>query len=613
MSRPTRRRATTLGTVLLALSVGLTLTLLVATASLGGSQFFSSLDRRDVARNLAEAAIAEGLASVQQGEHYGQAGLPSQDIRVDFGREGSFGYLTFNRDQARSLRMDYSSNHFFSTIPRAGAQGRPVPRASVHLVGMGVCGSSRQQVEALIFKPPFSEGVSCAGRVQAENVLIGGLRDPAAFAGSYDATPHTQKMAGHIFANSSGSEAIRLQDRSDIRGNVSAHGGIKISSSNVQGEVHPRAPPRKIPRLDLAQIVSTMAQIEGNWNWRGAGASPVRGGGDGSAARPMSGYRVIQGPLVVSGDLHLNGAALYVKGDVEIRGAMQGRGAIISTGRASVGKGSNHDPESNLTLCAMGDVSLEGQGKDSSFFQGMVYSEGNIRADNISVMGALVAPGGFNLMQSSGDVTLKNVNVYPCPRQVSVTMGAPIPPQRLRERPPVDEFSDGQYDAISVRVDVSQKRDGQRLHDVYLYYAKDVSWNSAPGGAGWTGNAQYFARTRPDYVRSGPETEPIVFSGLTESELLYQLNETVGQITRETGFMGGTVRTYLTDPSRLEPARPMSGGDRLAPSQIMQTIRSNLQSIGDGTGRVLEFNLSRRLPAQEQYRILLMRELRNDG
>lgn len=606
-----RTRATTLGTVLLALSVGLTLTLLVASVSMSGSHFSRSIDRRDVARNLAEAAIAEGLAIVQQSEHYGQLGLSSRDISVESKVPQSYGYLTFNHTQASRLSMDYSSNHFFSNSPQAGAQGRTIPRSSVHLVGLGVSGSSRQQVEALIFKPPFSEGISCAGRVHASNVLIGGLRDPAAFAGSYAATPHTQKMAGHIFATGSDRQAVNLQENSDIRGNVGSVGGIRISASKVQGEVHPRALRRKIPQLNLEQIVTTMTQLEGSWNWRGANASPARGGGDGSSARPMSGYRVLNGPMVVNGDLHLNGAAVYVRGDVQIRGSLRGQGALIATGSAKIEKGSPHDPQSNLTLCAGGNVDLAGDGKDSSFFQGMVYSEGDIQAHDISVMGALVAPGGrSSVLASTGNVFLENVNVYPCPRQVSMTMGTPFLPMRLRERPPLDEFSDGSYDALSVRVDVSQKRDGQRLHDAYLYYAKNLSWNSGPGRVGWTGNAAYFEQTKPGYVRRGPETEPIVYSGLTDRELLYQLNETVAKITRESSMMGGTTRTYLTDPRNLEPPHPMRSGDRLAPGQILQAIKTQIHETGQGLGKTLEFNLSRQLPPQEQYRILLMRELR---
>ena len=613
MPAPSQRPSgTTVGTVLLALSVGLVLTMTVASVSLAGQQFCKVVDRRDISRNLAEAAIAEGLAEVQKMEHYGEAGAAFRDIRVPAGEDASYGFLTFNRQNAQSQKMSYSSNFFFSNRPQTGAYNRVIPRSCVHLVGLGVSGSVRHQVEALIFKPPFSEGVCCAGKVEASGMLLGGLRDPAGFAGTYDTTPHTQKMAGHIFANGRGLGVVQLKSNSDVRGNVGSAGGIKIEQSKVQGEVHPFAFPRHIPRLDLSTIVTTMGQVEGSWNWHGAGKSPVTGGGNGSVDHPWSGYRVIQGPLTHDGDLYLNGGAIYVKGDVDIRGAIRGRGCIVTTGEARVEGGAPFEAQANLTLCAMGNVTLSGGGSADHFFQGLVYSEGDIVADNVSVMGALVAPGrsGQGGQISQGNVVLNQVNVYPCPRQVSVTVGSPPRPMPLREHPPVDEFSDGSYDAMTVRVDVSEKRDGLQLYDAYLYYAKNYSYRESPGGRGWTGNAAYFNQTQANYQSHGPETDPITLNGLEFDELLYQINEIVAMITTE-GSGSSRHCTYLTNPRSLTPAHNARPGDGYAPANIMQTLRSKIDEIGKtgSNSKILDFNLTRRLPSQEQYRILLMRDL----
>ncbi|MBS2037959.1 hypothetical protein JST97_23435 [bacterium] len=597
------RRGTTLGTVILVLSVALLITLTIASASLSGKQFSQTLERRDQAHNLAEAAVAGGLASVQQNEHYGEAGAAFRDITISGSKPGSFGFLTFNQASARLQNTLCSSNFFFSNHAQSGAGGRLVPRACVHLVGTGVEGPVQQQVEALVFKPPFSEGVCCAGRIQADGVLLGGLRDPSGFTGSYAGTPSNFKMAAHVFANGRGQEAVNLQSGSDIRGNVGSAGGIRVRESDIQGEVHPYAAPRSIPRLNLSQAVSLMSRVEGNWSFHGAGRSPVAGGGDGTLSKPWSGFRVIDGPLTHSGPLVLNGGVVYVKGDVSINGPLMGKGCIVCTGSARVVGGGPMDPESNLSLCASGNVSLIGDGKHSSFFQGMVYSEGDISANDISVLGALVAPG--QPMQATGNVNLKNVNVYPCPRQVSVTIGTPPQPQHLREVPPPDMFSEGHYDAMTVRVDVSEKRDGLQLYDAYLYYAKNYGTSEIPGARGWTGNAAYFTRTVPGYRPRGPETEPIPFRGLQTDELLYQLNETVATITLDSGQ-----RTYLVDPSTLTPSHPSRPGDSLAPGQIMSTIRSKMKEVQKSGQQVLDFNLTRQLPPEEQYRILLVRDLR---
>ena len=599
-----------MGTVLILLSIGLLITATIASVSMTGHQFCQVVESRDSARNLAEASIADGLAQVQEHQAYGLAGADRRDIFVQGNVPKSFGYLTFNGESAVKLAMGFSSNHFFSNHSETGSEGRLIPRASAHLIGLGVCGSSRQQVEALVFKPPFSEGVSCAGRLQAKGMLLGGLRDPAAFAGTYADTPSTQKMAGHIFANGLGRDIVSLGE-SDVRGNVGAAGGIRVERSQVQGELRPHSPRRPIPRLNLQAVVSNMAQVEGHWNWRGPGASPARGGGDGSASKPWSGYRVIQGPLNYSGDLHLDGGAIYVKGDVNISGALVGKGCVIATGEARVAAGAGEvDKDRNVTLCATGNVTVSGRDRDHSFFQGLIYSEGDIRAENISVLGALVAPGPANAGHELGNVVLDQVNVYPCPRQVSVTVGTPFLPMQLNEHPPPpDSLSDGSYDAMTVRVDVSEKRDGMQLFDAYLYYAKDYGYRESPGARGWTGNARYFAQTKPYYRANGPETEPIAISGVEAEELAYQLNETVAKITH-TRTEDGARCTYLTDPRRLVPAhRPLSGSN-YAPGEIMSKIRSKIQEVAtSGQGKVLDFNLTRQLPPQEQFRILLMRDL----
>jgi hypothetical protein len=198
-----------------------------------------------------------------------------------------------------------------------------------------------------------------------------------------------------------------------------------------------------------------------------------------------------------------------------------------------------------------------------------------------------------------GNVRLDQVNVYPCPRQVSMTIGTPPDPMRLREHPPLDEFSTGSYDAMTVRIDVSEKRDGLRLYDAYLYYGRNYSWGD---------NAAHFSQTLPGYRPQGPESEPIVLEGLEEGELFYRLNELVASITA-----GAGERTYLVDPRTLSPAHPMGGGDQLAPGSIFRQLKDKvleLERSDRPQSKVLDFNLTRRLPAEEQFRILLVRDLR---
>ena len=70
---------------------------------------------------------------------------------------------------------------------------------------------------------------------------------------------------------------------------------------------------------------------------------------------------------------------------------MKGKGAIFATGNVTVHGISTYGANDQEAIVAKGDIAIEGSGRDRSIFQGGVYTQGNFRAKDVTLVGSLVA------------------------------------------------------------------------------------------------------------------------------------------------------------------------------------------------------------------------------
>ncbi|MBI3923933.1 MAG: hypothetical protein HY319_00150, partial [Armatimonadetes bacterium] len=89
-------------------------------------------------------------------------------------------------------------------------------------------------------------------------------------------------------------------------------------------------------------------------------------------------------PLVFADGLSLEGASLYVEGDLVIKGGVHGRGAVFVTGKTVIEGGSELASRNLAAVLSRGDVRVLGNGQDGSFFNGLVYSKGEGGFDTLS-------------------------------------------------------------------------------------------------------------------------------------------------------------------------------------------------------------------------------------
>ena len=425
-----RSRGGALVTVILGLTITLTVLFLlgqVATQHLG---FVASLEARQQARNLAEAAVARGLAEILESESYGVSRPRGRRIVVRGselwgGGEGE-GTLTFSPAEDRQY---FSTNNLTRTTSVPGS-GRSVPKGVAHLVGVGRYAGATRVVEALYYRPPFPFGASASGPIIApEGLSVVGLAAGADLTGEPGEISSSARAASSLRSTSGGDPAIRLGPGCQVLGDLSAPGVVRVDpGATVSGEVRSGDSPGRLPVVDVETLMASLESV--------SGAAGVSGQVGSLSVNWVTGCSE---DLTVLGDLTLQQGVLYVRGDLEVRGAVQGDGLVLVGGRTSLLGGAELRAQNMVAVGSVGDVAMTAQGSAGYFFQGLVYSGGNLEAREITVLGSLItnAPAG------SGQMTLENMTLVQDARTAYAVF--PIPEQAFEYDPPRDPPADDVY------------------------------------------------------------------------------------------------------------------------------------------------------------------------
>ncbi|MGE0492109.1 MAG: hypothetical protein AB7S38_23040 [Vulcanimicrobiota bacterium] len=353
------------------------------------------------AENLARSAVHLGVARIlEDAEHdYGVAGTDDQtiEVRLPGTRPGAVGRLTFSRLRSDDLGIPCSTNNLQGNTSVSG-DGMVVPTAAVHLVGVGECAGVVRQVDAIVNLPAFPYALASAGPVRTHGaVVVSGLEGELA-EGPLVTPP--QLLPADLHSNALGT-AISLASGSQLGGDVEAVGTVSRQPDvNVLGSVRDHADQLDLPSFDFSHY------------------DPQAAGRVFTSLEPsyaenltLTGSSRREGDLTIDqGGLDLEGAILYVDGDLTIAGGLRGKGIVCATGAVTLDGTAQVDPSSSLALLAGGDINLSGSGPHGSYLQGLVYTEGRFVADSVTLVGTLVAGG-----DGSADVDLTNTRIFSLP------------------------------------------------------------------------------------------------------------------------------------------------------------------------------------------------------
>lgn len=292
-----------------------------------------------------------------------------------------------------------------------------MPAFSAQLLATGSCGGVNRTIEAILYIPKYKYAVSCSGAAHSTGgLLVGSVASVADLAGGVDALPPDKLLPGHIVSNNLLNLASSALNPSKITGDAQSTGLVKLGSqTKVLGAVRPNDDPATLPTIALKDYDPAA--------WPDVESLPT---GDYSSQLLIDSTVRQSGDIkVTAGGLKLDGGYLYVDGSLDVQGGVSGTGLIFASGNVSIHGNSSFVSDSVQGIVAMGNVSLDGaSGKSNSYFQGLLYTEGDFHAKDITLVGAFVG----NRSKSKGGSTfqLDRVNVIETPETISLGFPNPV-------------------------------------------------------------------------------------------------------------------------------------------------------------------------------------------
>lgn len=375
-----RRRGASLATVL---AIVMMLTMLTATATAIYTMtlnFVQSDYNSALALCEAESALHELLYELGRNERFGTLGTEEIRGRVTAASEAPDGaayhVLTFRSGTgfARSVNnLDGTSS--------SGALGRTLPAGQVHALATGFCRGRTVTLEVLIKHPPFPFGLATSGRILS--------RDPLVVKGTSSAEAYREgreDRPGHVLANSPDGIVIErpggtpAEQVTNITGFARSAGDIRVAQpATIRGGIQPFFGSSDLPDVNLADFLQMVEFAPGNLK---PGVVAIAASEYGS--QELDAIYFYRGNLRYNGSVEMKDAFLVVDGNLDIIGGLRGRGAIVATGNINLEGGSSLDGRNNVAVLAGQDLTVRGGG---NYFQGILYSEGNLVASNVTVVG----------------------------------------------------------------------------------------------------------------------------------------------------------------------------------------------------------------------------------
>ena len=378
-------------------------TLAFTTASLTVSQLTlnSRLGNQKIARELAESAASDCLHQLMLDPDW------KGDSHITLATApGGWGRASFSPSVASQWGIPPSTNHLQGKLPGSSvADGSSLPASSLQLIAVGNYRGQRIRVVQMLLIPPFKYALSSSGAIVSNGGLtVGSVDDPALLANGFGSLPDDLIKAGHLAGNQSGPDSVHLNASPTrpvvIKGDVDSAGAVqKTDDAKVLGGIKENRQPVPLPSIPVHDYDpkdrSDLVKLEDPTQAHLVVKKPVRR----------------QGALKITSGLEMTEGYLYVDGDLDIYGGISGKGAIFATGSIQVHGVSSFAANNQQAIVAGGDVSVEGQGRDRSTFQGVIYTEGNFHAKDITLVGALVGNKANDAEGDGSQMTLDACNL----------------------------------------------------------------------------------------------------------------------------------------------------------------------------------------------------------
>ncbi|MBS2039742.1 hypothetical protein JST97_32455 [bacterium] len=397
-----RRGASLVNTLMVStLLAGLAFT--TATLTISQLAVNSRLENSKIARDLAESAASRALAQVMNSPDW------TGDTEVKLASApGGWGRTSFSSSRAQSWDIPPSTNNLTglkSRVSQAEVR-RSLPPNSVEVISVGAYRGATSTVSQVIAIPPYRYAMASTGSIQSSGGLtVASVDDPSVLSRGFDSVLDEQLQAGHLAGNQAGPKSVTLEAGPGrpvlVKGGVDSAGAVSLlGGAKVVGSVRQNGQPVPLPSVDVkdydprdrADVVNTSVPDQGHFVIE----KPTRQDGN----------------LKVSSGLELTKGYLYVNGNLDIYGGIKGKGAIFATGDVKIHGVSTYGANDQQAIVAKGNVGIDGTDRNHSIFQGVIYTEGDFNAKDVTLVGSLVGNKAKNADGTGGtDMQLYACNV----------------------------------------------------------------------------------------------------------------------------------------------------------------------------------------------------------
>jgi hypothetical protein len=322
-------------------------------------------------------------------------GLNGETIRStitsEMSEDEAFHVVTFNPGSD----FPHSTNN--TTLDHdSGSLGRTVPDGMIHIVSTGYCKGQYRTIECLVEKPPFPFGLATSGPIVSNDPLI--VKGTSTLESYKDGE---EDRPGHIVCNSPEGVTIGAAPPGSgkatlISGFLKSTGPATVEQpATIRGGIRTFADESTLVDIDISKFNlsgqdGVVTLIDNVYN---------------QAQEMDVMYRYTGGHLQYMSRVNLKQAMLYVDGDLTIHGPVTGQGLIVVNGNATFNSGSNLDGTNKMAILASGDITIRG---NDNFFTGLIYSEGNFNASNVTIVGNTIVSSSDS---SKGRAELDNVTI----------------------------------------------------------------------------------------------------------------------------------------------------------------------------------------------------------
>jgi hypothetical protein len=413
----TNRLGMTLGLALVVVTLAMGCATLLAGSSLAELHMMGELPQQLNARCMADSLLALSMERIANSKGaYGDNTADAASLQWGFGTSNAM--LTFSPHSVSPLfgNVPWSTNNVAGDHPVGWL--RRLPQGLVQLVAVSQTQDGYASTrEAVMFKYPYPYALTTTGPIASNlGLVVGAVRSAADLQTDLSMIASDKTQPCDIASNSAQPFfAMAAQATCHISGDAQACGGILVPPSSVDGAVQSFTQPVPIPALDIAGQEQPAGKLASYLN-------PVQ-----KQDLNLEGYCEALSGLTETGNIKLDGAMLFVRGDLVVNGSIYGKGAVFATGSITINGGTQASHLSSTDYVAMGaagDLKLLGTSRQHDFFAGVLYCGGEFVASHLTLQGSIINNGP----PDRSGATLTDFQVIAVPDYLQIKFDVLLPP-----------------------------------------------------------------------------------------------------------------------------------------------------------------------------------------